>query len=266
MPPAKPTTTDPIKTVQDWLDHVDQIRKTITDRAHLRLWFRGQADSSWKLEPGVYRRDFGCGDDEEKRLRKERQLTQDFRVWSAGLRDPYMTDEDLYFLQQHYGMPTRLLDWTTDALAALYFAVSNESHHDIDGAVVMMDAFKFHSSLSGIATSRRSTVRDSVSLIASWPKKDSSHFPDLTFPLRPNRFDVRMSLQRAGFTFHVPKQPELTPRMNKSLRIVRVASAAKRSLKAQLAALGADDFGVYGDLESLSRHLKWAYRGDESVP
>jgi hypothetical protein len=262
MPAGQPP-REPIETVQDWLDHVDKIRNAVRERAHLRLWFRGHGVSSWKLRPGVYRHGFATN--EKERLHTERHLTQDFRVWSAGLRDPHMRDVDLYCLQQHYGMPTRLLDWTNDALAALYFAVSNEKHHKTDGAVVMMDAFEFQEGLT-VATVRRETVREAVALIAEWPEEDSSSFKHLTFPFRPDRFNVRMSLQRAGFTFHVPKQPELTPAINKTLRTVPVAAGAKRQLKEQLAALGADDFGVYSDLESLSRHMKWAYGVRKAVP
>jgi hypothetical protein len=99
--------------------------------AHKRRWFRGQSDAEWGLWPGVYRPGFTAAD-EDDRLMKERHLTQDFRALSAGLLTSSKNEADLYFLQQHYRMPTRLLDWTTSPLAALYFAVGSES--DTDGA------------------------------------------------------------------------------------------------------------------------------------
>ena len=59
---------------------------------------------------------------------------------SAGIRRSDDGEAELYFLQQHYHMWTRLLDWTSNALVGLFFAVS--SNPDQDGMLFMMDAYQ----------------------------------------------------------------------------------------------------------------------------
>ena len=128
-----------IQSVRDLLDHLNTLAFTRESHSHNKVWFRGAADvGRFKLVPGVYRSNFP-GATEDERLLHECHLTQDFRVRSAGLIGDNCSDAKLYFLQQHYSMPTRLLDWTNNALAGLYFAVS--SAPSTDGALYIMDAY-----------------------------------------------------------------------------------------------------------------------------
>ena len=164
--------------ISEFLTAISKHRAQQASKWHNRFWLRGQPQDSWELRPGVFRDYFlreadDRWDDQKRyreRLKKERHLTQDFRVVSAGLRTGSEPDTQLYFLQQHYHMPTRLLDWTTSPLAALYFATSGENH---DGEVWMMDAFEFKrcegdDKVEGIATARHAVFRRAISAIADW--------------------------------------------------------------------------------------------------
>jgi hypothetical protein len=264
-----------MKTVDDLLKELRDKSFYSDEHAHIRYFFRGQADITWKLEPGVYRDTFkfaveAGGDEEAARLLTERHLAQDFRVMSRGLRTGREDNVDLYFLQQHYGMPTRLLDWSNNPMAALYFAVMDKNKDGIDGAFFAMDAYNLpfsqsvkkdtgeHRAIQGIAISDRDHLKRAVNVITSWSNK--SQFGKYVFAVRPDHFDKRMSLQRSCFTFHVPERPRLDPGEYRScLRAFTVAASAKAAIRSELARLGIDDFSVYGDLDHLASRLKAAY-------
>lgn len=247
-----------VRRLQDLLAEIDKSGLAESRHAHVRLWFRGHSKSGWQLQPGVYRPNFPK--DEAEGLRTERHLTQDFRVQAAGLLTGRETDAELYFLQQHYRMPTRLLDWTNSPLPALFFAVT--ANGDSDGELFMMDAYQLSPGrkamgFEGIATARNPIFEKALHPIFRWKKPDN--FPEFIIPVRPDHLDHRISLQRSCFTFHVPKRHVLTKEENKSLLSFFIPRAAKAHIKKELFLLGIDDFSVYGDLESLSRRLKAAY-------
>jgi hypothetical protein len=258
-----------VRSVQELIENIEKSGLYGQPLGHRRVWFRGQRKAGWLLKPGVYR-DVLATKSETARLNHERQLTQDFRVQSAALRNGRETDEELYFLQQHYRMPTRLLDWTTSPLAALFFAVENpHSPEDAepDGELFMMDATKlklktgapreaFGRGFRGIATARHHVFQKAVGIISQWHK---DKFPDFIIPVRPHYFDIRVGLQRSCFTYHVPAQPEITSAINETFANFLIPGAAKRKIRSELNILGMDAFRIYGDLEHLSETLRLSH-------
>jgi hypothetical protein len=243
------------------LELVDASKLAERQKAHVRIWFRGQAKSTWKLSPGVYRPGFP-ETDPNKILNIERHLTQDFRVQCAGILAGSRTDSEIYFLQQHYRMPTRLLDWTHSPLAALHFAVADEPNED--ASLFMMDAYLLahcqgvKAQFEGIATSRSPIFKNALHVLFDW-WEPGKNFPTFVLPVRADHFDKRIVLQRGCFTFHVPGRESLSKKENSSLCSFLIPKAAKTKIKKELFLLGVDSFSIYGDLESLSERLKFAY-------
>lgn len=96
-------------------------------------FFRGQADKSWDLLPSIYRKD------KPNLIKSEDKIIKDAFTNCPDDFTPSDTLFEKLVKLQHYGYRTRLLDLTTNALVALYFACWEEKHYDKDGELVILD-------------------------------------------------------------------------------------------------------------------------------
>jgi len=103
-----------IRTVTDFISAIQvDLSKWGSD---IKPWFRGESGNHPHLCPKIVSYEHY----------KENYLLQSFRRQAGGLGNvpPREHIDEWLFLAQHYGVPTRLLDWTEGALHALYFAIN----------------------------------------------------------------------------------------------------------------------------------------------
>lgn len=106
------------------------------------LWFRGQSNCEYRLSPSSLREiyavrdnknriisppirdDVSSGSNNTVAMLPVDQMVQAFKEKASGLLEyEATTNIEWECIAQHYGIPTRVLDWTTNAINALYFAV-----------------------------------------------------------------------------------------------------------------------------------------------
>ena len=111
--------------------------------------FRGQSDVTWPLIPSIARM-FDKLDGYENWNVFEDDILQRFRKYSTPFINKTPINRfEWMVIAQHHGLPTRLLDWTTNPLKGLFFAVENPSHN-CDGAVWLFEPNGWWNDLSEI--------------------------------------------------------------------------------------------------------------------
>ncbi len=112
---------------------VGDILKILRDHPSLQF-FRGQSDARWTLVPKISRL-YKKGKIPDTWPRLESFILSDFRKYAVINIDREPKNKFEWMVRgQHHGLPTRLLDWSTNPLKAAYFAV-NEYSKGRDGAL-----------------------------------------------------------------------------------------------------------------------------------
>jgi hypothetical protein len=111
---AKKSTTMSVPP-QSLADFIEAFAQYSSSSIYLKC-FRGQRDSSWPNVAGIFRPDL------EELLKHEKRAIRDL---ISVHPNEFASDETMFdklVRMQHFGLPTRLLDVSLNALVALYFA------------------------------------------------------------------------------------------------------------------------------------------------
>ncbi|HOI25723.1 MAG TPA: FRG domain-containing protein [Caldisericia bacterium] len=202
--------------------------------------FRGQ-EVDWPLLPKIAR----IAPDREI-LDAERKMFTDFKVYSLSyLKVRLDNDWDWLAMAQHYGLSTRLLDWSANPLIALWFAVKLPPCEDKDGVVW---CFK---------PADEDFVID---------YNNSPFSIKATKVFQPKHFSDRIRSQSAFFTAHkwdskknkFYKFETMKKYLNKLTKIV-IPRSQFSNFRYNLDQFGINQSVVFPDLDGLCAHIQWRY-------
>jgi hypothetical protein len=127
-------TTIEIESISDFLQLLEKV-----DPIAGNFIYRGQGNSNWRLVPGLERlRGKIRGGFIDNNLHGlEKSILENFENLSFNYSNTNREILDLISLGQHYGLPTRFLDWTRNPLIALYFSVKHDA--SVNGSVWMLN-------------------------------------------------------------------------------------------------------------------------------
>jgi len=231
-----------IKNLGDYIDIIDGLYNGDSTRG---LWFRGHSKKDYNLIPSVYRT-------LNSKYSAER-IYDDFYKRAGLLLENAPPRENTGFWlakAQHYGLPTKLLDWSNSPLIALYFVLENKDKFNADGCVWVLDAAKLNITQIGtdsainldqITVNEYSNSTNKKDVKACWPVNN----------------DSRVVAQQSRFTFHNCDVPmERDKRFAKLLIKIIIPHEYKEKLKEQLTNCGIREHSVYPDLGHTAQYVK----------
>jgi FRG domain len=223
-----PGTLAQLKIRKEAADLLQDFITWTSDRPSPHFVFRGQGQN-WPLIPTIGR------DQRRYKPEIERQLLTVFKRLGRQYPDSSFASNDWEWLAiaQHYGLPTRLLDWTSNALVAAYFAAKGTETSD--GIVAAVSA-------------RRIEFIDIEKIDIGPLDIDSTCF------FYPPLVAARISSQRGLFSAHPDPAMAFKP---DRLSTFEFPGRLKPAIIRLLHRLGFDEHQMMGGLDGVASTLKW---------
>jgi hypothetical protein len=199
-----------LNTIQNELGDTDSSGKQV------RRYFRGQskrAIDGYDLKPSIGRYSHLSKLPPIERIRKEEDVLETFsnHLLTYVSHIPRNQWEELA-IAQHHGLPTRFMDWTTNPLVALYFAV-RETKKDKEGNPLSSAVYVLISDPLRLSDRKRATATDieqTRDLTTEKVDADDDDDPYADFDPSSEDFEDFAVRKWSEEEDELPEQPELT--------------------------------------------------------
>ncbi|MCX5672856.1 MAG: FRG domain-containing protein [Planctomycetota bacterium] len=233
------------------------------------VWFRGQSRSSWQLQPEI-QRPFLDGKNDLRRYAEsaEANMTVEFKLLAHSRRTNCPGPDDAagwLCLMRHYGLPTRILDWTSSILVAAFFALRKWREHKEakESSVVWALAPHIlnarddpqHKHALLVLSGQNARVRGAIG--AAFYDTDKVPESRGIIAVIPPQVDQRMLLQHSTFTVHSDPCPmDDLPDARDYLKRFEVPFGKQKELLDDLDSAGIRPSTLFPDLDNLAKDLQ----------
>lgn len=273
------------RSVSEFVDLVTE--QHVTWSHPQRIWFRGHRCATHKLVPTLHRLSVeGFA---------EASAFNIFWARGRGLRQFDHLDPgdqwDWYFAARHHGLPSRLLDWSQNALVALFFATEEHTpakccrSRNEPARVWLLEPTAMNRAFFGDSCVYIPNDRDGDDFVRHWlPSKLNPSQPQFVYEseeysaehavaLYPCATNERLIAQQGMFTVHgtsrAPLDLQLAAVPNTRLAYIELERRTIASIRDQLSWLGVNNFAVDADGDGLAKYLETFYISEaeaRSVP
>ncbi|WP_299514956.1 FRG domain-containing protein [uncultured Rummeliibacillus sp.] len=232
---------------------------------HSTLWFRGHSSTNYKLNSGLYRID----SDKKTILEYENNIYNAFTNLGSNYVDNFYSEKEwnTLFMMQHYGMHTRLLDWTSSFSTALYFANLNRKANKT-AAIWAIDPIKLNNHCYNLyerqvdpayAGIGHITLDSLPNRIANYTSYFNENIHIKSFALMPRRSNERLLLQSGFFTVQgteaLPLEEEYKDFINDFIYKIELPPETYSSCIDYLKINGVNYYSLFGGIDGLCHYI-----------
>jgi hypothetical protein len=225
-----------------YIDDIEQFIERLRKIKYTAI-FRGQSDEAWHLVPSVFRplrelltrasRQAASVGEAEEYSKTEQKMLEQFKRASIPYLSRVPPHEDNWqwlALARHYGLPTRLLDWTEYAAVAVFFAVEILDNYGKNSAVWV------------------------AQVPPEYPRDKDPFGIDQIYLYRPPHIATRITVQRSCFTVH-PKNYLTYDYIWPVLEKWVIPSRSRGSFRDDLKKLGVTKSVLFPEPDAIAREI-----------
>lgn len=231
---------------QQCLGQVQEIVARYAGQGKPFLFFRGETSPDYALNPSLFR---SVSEDQEP------ALYYDFVSNGGPLLTDGVSSWAHLFEMRHYGIPTRLLDWSQTFGTALFFALQKSKGAC---AIRILDPYLLNEKNAG----HRGIFTPDIDLDLDYRAAFVTHAakPNAgAIALYPVRRTPRMIAQQSAFTFHGTNCAPLEEQCPEALQTIVIPAQARAGAESFLHLAGINEYALFPDLEGLAKWLRRKY-------